>query len=83
MTRDEIVKMAMRAYGDWFPNVPIPNELERFAALAYEAGAAAEREACAEVCEEQGKGRKAMEHYAALTYSGSAHDCAATIRARE
>jgi len=34
------------------------------------------------VCEEQGKGRKAMEHYAALTYSGSAHDCAAAIRAR-
>jgi len=55
-----------------------PQELERFAALV----SAKEREACAKVCEEQGKGRKAMEHYAALTYSGSAHDCAAAIRAR-
>jgi len=42
----------------------------------------AEREACAKVCDEQGKGRKAMEHYAALTYSGAAHDCADAIRAR-
>jgi hypothetical protein len=49
MTRDEIIKMAMRAYGDWFPNVPIPNELERFAAKAYEAGAAAEREAACRI----------------------------------
>ncbi|CAB4139915.1 hypothetical protein UFOVP408_26 [uncultured Caudovirales phage] len=42
----------------------------------------AEREACAKVCDEQGVGRKALEHYAALTYSGAAHDCAAAIRAR-
>jgi hypothetical protein len=47
-----------------------------------QAAVEAEREACAQVCEEQGKGRKAMEHYAALTYSGSAHDCAIAIRAR-
>lgn len=42
----------------------------------------AAHEACAKVCDEQGKGRKALEHYAALTYSGAAHDCAAAIRAR-
>ena len=53
-------------------------DIERFAALV----AAAEREACAKVCDEQGVGRKAMEHYAALTYSGATHDCAAAIRAR-
>jgi hypothetical protein len=47
-----------------------------------EVAVAAEREACAMTCEQQGKGRKALEHYAALTYSGSAHDCAAAIRAR-
>lgn len=49
-----------------------------FAALV----AKAEREACAKVCDKQGVGRKALEHYAALTYSGAAHDCAAAIRAR-
>lgn len=43
---------------------------------------AAEREACAKVCEREGIGRKALEHYAALTYSGAAHDCAVAIRAR-
>ena len=41
---------------------------------------AAEREACAKVCDTQGVGRKALEHYAALTYSGAAHDCAAATR---
>lgn len=49
-----------------------------FAALVQKA----EREACAKVCDKQGVGRKALEHYAALTYSGAAHDCAAAIRAR-
>jgi hypothetical protein len=43
MTRDDIIRMAREAYGDWFPNTPPPQELERFAALV----AAAEREACA------------------------------------
>jgi len=65
-------------------------ELEQFISTApqrrewvgLDAAIAAEREACAKVCDEQGVGRKAMEHYAALTYSGAAHDCAAAIRAR-
>jgi hypothetical protein len=42
----------------------------------------AEREACAKLCDEQGQGRFALEHYAALTYAGATHDCAAAIRAR-
>jgi len=86
MTHDEIIRMAHKAgfevnFDIWAVSVDgvhINKELRRFAAQA----AAAEREACAKVCEEQGKGRKALEHYAALTYSGSAHDCAAAIRAR-
>lgn len=44
MTRDDIIRMAREAYGDWYPNA-VPPELERFAALV----AAAEREACAEL----------------------------------
>ena len=47
-----------------------------------EAAVLEEREACAKVCDEQGMGSKALEHYAALTYSGATHDCAAAIRAR-
>ena len=38
MTRDDIIRMAREAYGDWYPNA-VPYELERFAALV----AAAER----------------------------------------
>ena len=76
MTSDEIIRMA-RECGLMMRDEPM-HGVERFAALVAEA----EREACAKVCEEQGKGRKALEHYAALTYSGSAHDCAKAIRAR-
>lgn len=43
MTREEVIRMAREAYGDWYPNA-VPHELERFAALV----AAAEREACAQ-----------------------------------
>lgn len=48
MTREDIIRMAREAYGDWYPNA-VPPELERFATLV----AAAEREACARVCEDQ------------------------------
>lgn len=57
-------------------------EISRLAALAYEAGRKDENEACAQLCDEQGAGRKALEHYAALTYASATHDCAAAIRAR-
>lgn len=47
MTRDDIIKMAREAGIGWWLD---DGKLERFAALV----AAAEREACAQVCEEPG-----------------------------
>jgi hypothetical protein len=48
MTRDDIIRMAEQAGAHHLANVPgFTDFLTRFAALAYEAGAAAEREACA------------------------------------
>ena len=78
MIRDDIIRMAREAgYGEAMVDLHLP-ALIRFAALV----AAAEREECAKVCDEQGKGRKAMEHYAALTYAEATDGCAAAIRAR-
>ena len=68
MTRDDIIRMAEHA-GFGMPVQVFQfraEELERFAALV----AAAEREACAEVCEEWG------------AWNNVAQDCAAAIRAR-
>jgi hypothetical protein len=62
---------------------PSPNliwedaELERFAQLVRDD----EREACAELCEKTWK-QQALRHYAALTYSQAANNCADAIRAR-
>lgn len=61
MTRDDIIKL-MRESCDTDKSEPWDNgfwtvtqeELERFYRAAYAAGAAAEREACAKVCEEDG-----------------------------
>ena len=81
MTRDEVIALAREAglpYMYQTGEVANLGLLERFAALV----AAHEREECAKVCDEQGVGRKALEHYAALTYSGAAHDCAVAIRSR-
>jgi hypothetical protein len=72
MTRDDIIRMAREAgmfklFGD--PNAPealTGESIERFAALV----AAAEREACAKVCD------------AEATIEGIAQRCAAAIRAR-
>jgi hypothetical protein len=47
----------------------------------YEQGRLDEREACAKLCELQWK-QQALRHYASLTYSQSANDCATAIRAR-
>jgi hypothetical protein len=52
MNRDDILRMAREA--QWLGNIEgwtfnSYADLERFAALAYEAGAASEREACAQV----------------------------------
>ncbi len=83
MTRDDIIRIAHEAGlhlatdVKWMPIIGL-EYAEKFAALI----AASEREACAKVCDKQGKGRKALEHYAALTYAGATNDCAAAIRAR-
>jgi len=52
MTRDDIIRIAREALGDWDEDVWLflDDELERFAALV----AAAEREACAELCDSHG-----------------------------
>jgi hypothetical protein len=82
MDREDIIRMAREAgfdphdmSDDFTCNL---EDIERFAALV----AKHEREACAKLCDGQGSGRKALEHYAALTYVGATHDCAAAIRAR-
>lgn len=64
MTRDEIVKLALEAKVEMAGVF----ELQRFAALV----AAAEREACAKVCEYESKFSDQL----------TAFDCAAAIRAR-
>lgn len=70
MTREEIVRMAREAgFDDFFCSDLI---LERFAALI----AAAEREACAKVCEET---TTAWTQY---LYNEGCIDCAKAIRAR-
>lgn len=55
MTRDEIIRMAREAgvsiRGHYDETGSTPQELERFAAMV----AAAEREACAQVCDEVDK----------------------------
>jgi len=71
MTRDDIIKMALEAgltvcRDEWV----FGEMLERFAALV----AAAEREACAKVCE-----RDELLHYDPVV---TADNCAAAIRAR-
>jgi hypothetical protein len=69
MTRDDVIRIAATIWnaGSFFP-IPSSDDLERFAALV----AAAEREACAKVCEPQ------EQHDDPLT----AHRIAAAIRAR-
>jgi hypothetical protein len=50
MNREDILRMAEQAGAHHLANVPgFTDFLARFAALAYEAGAASEREACAQV----------------------------------
>ena len=71
--KDEIVKLALEAMpyegGNYF--VVHSNEIEHFAALV----AAAEREACAKVCE-------LIDTSAFGTERPAPNDCAAAIRAR-
>ena len=78
MTREDIIRMAQEAgfeelgsrSDDW---VCFGDEIERFAALV----AAAEREACAKVCDE-------LADASNLVYAGTAAmKCATAIRARK
>ena len=94
MTPDDILRMAIEAgaeeYGPLTRNWTFKqHHLERFFRLAYAAGAAAEREECAKVCEAWAK-----DHAEAASSPGdecdytncdlvaAAEDCAAAIRAR-
>ena len=59
MNREDIIRMAWEAgfeelFKDSHDWVCFTEEIERFFQAAYAAGAAAEREACARVCEEDG-----------------------------
>lgn len=55
------------------------DEIERFAALAYAAGVAAEREACAKVCDDK---HHAWRWDDKPDSASGPRDCAAAIRAR-
>ena len=80
MTRDDIIRMALDAGILWSTDQAAT--LERFAALV----AAAEREACAKLCETEMRDWYASQNKSAqskiMLYT-AVYDCAAAIRARE
>jgi hypothetical protein len=88
MNRDDVLRMAREAGGDHDDGVYLfmIDELERFAALV----AAAEREACAKVCEERADRHADDAQYEdtedykerSLVYAKHVRRCAAAIRAR-
>ena len=59
MTREDIIRMAREAQSvhatETWTFALSANQLERFFHAAYAAGAAAEREACAKVCDDKAK----------------------------
>ena len=80
MTQNEIIRMAIDAglgeylhLDDWrfTPDGDDIKSLKRFFSLAFAAGAAYEREACAVLCEDTG-----------MNGAWNGEDCAAAIRAR-
>jgi hypothetical protein len=72
MTQDDIIRMAREAgFGEYLLRVYRADEgVEHLALAAYEAGAAAERAACADIC------------YQHASVEGIAQRCAEQIRAR-
>ena len=74
MTRDDIIRMAREAGWSWMEAGMEARKLQRFAALV----AAAEREACAKVCDEM---RPSKPEFDRRYYNGCT-DSAAAIRAR-
>lgn len=98
MTREEIIKLAREKFACQYSKLPIAEfRIEDFFQAAYDAGASAEREACAQVAdrisEDQWalyKGRppytgKELERASDYTQgkSDGAEVCAAAIRARK
>jgi hypothetical protein len=73
MTRDDIIRLAREAGFGTFADL-WPHALERFAALV----SAAEREACAKVCEDGPIPKEST----TLTHIPTLVGCAAAIRAR-
>jgi hypothetical protein len=81
MTRDDIIRLAREAKLFNDDQEPLPEYLERFAALV----AAAEREACAKVCEENLRDeylRQTRPIQEEVMLLAAIADCAAAIRAR-
>ena len=83
MNKGDITRMAREAgfefnsLGATYTSGCLPDLLDRFAALAYSAGVADEREACAEVCEDQIQWGEINK-----TIAIAAGNCADLIRAR-
>ena len=75
MTREDIIRMARQVEAEGFAPVGVWPEVRRLCELAYAAGAAAEREACAKVCDEL--------HWPwHMGDNSGPKECAAAIRAR-
>lgn len=79
-TTDEVLAWAFDAGfgGEYWNYAPA---FKKLATLAYAAGAEQMKERAVKVCDEQGQGRIALQHYASLTYAAATHECAAAIRA--
>jgi hypothetical protein len=84
MTRDKIIALAKEAgLQPYYDAQSIA--IEHFFAKAYEAGVAAEREACAHVCEAEARMHEHLDHNGRsrhLDDAAVARTCAAAIRAR-
>jgi len=85
--RDDIIRMARKAgmQGMLTDVVTTVDELARFAKLAYEAGAAAERDACAKVCDavaESANKAAVDKQYLIIRNGAEARRCSAAIRAQ-
>ena len=76
MTQDEIIRMAQQVQDEGFAPVGIWPEVRRLCELAFAAGAAHEREACAKVCE------TVSDNHTWSDYIEGCDNCAASIRER-
>ena len=79
LSREEIIRMAREAGPPEWEIVGLQKEIQRIANAAYAAGAAAEREQCAMVCDAEGDEWASDEQIHDKNY---AHHCSNAIRAR-